>query len=76
MTSKRILRALFFQSSPLPAPARKIIPTPYTDPAIVEFLLHYGDLYLGKTTVLAKVHSRIHCKSNWGVWNYGDFQIG
>jgi len=32
----------------------EIIPTPYTDPAIVEFLLHYGDLYLGKTTVLAK----------------------
>src|SRR6185503_2194730 len=29
----------------------EIIPTPYTDPAIVEFLLHYGDLYLGKTTV-------------------------
>jgi 3-hydroxyacyl-CoA dehydrogenase len=32
----------------------EIIPTPATDPAIVDFLLHYGDLYLGKTTVLAK----------------------
>ncbi|HEX8329939.1 MAG TPA: 3-hydroxyacyl-CoA dehydrogenase NAD-binding domain-containing protein [Hymenobacter sp.] len=32
----------------------EIIPTPDTDPAIVDFLLHYGDLYLGKTTVLAK----------------------
>ncbi|GAA4366465.1 3-hydroxyacyl-CoA dehydrogenase/enoyl-CoA hydratase family protein [Hymenobacter saemangeumensis] len=32
----------------------EIIPTPETDPAIVDFLLHYGDLYLGKTTVLAK----------------------
>jgi 3-hydroxyacyl-CoA dehydrogenase len=32
----------------------EIIPTPYTNPSIVEFLLHYGDLYLGKTTVLAK----------------------
>src|SRR5580698_3430008 len=32
----------------------EIIPTPYTDPAVVEFLLHYGDLYLGKTTVLCK----------------------
>ncbi|HEY4205433.1 MAG TPA: 3-hydroxyacyl-CoA dehydrogenase/enoyl-CoA hydratase family protein, partial [Puia sp.] len=32
----------------------EIIPTPYTDPAVTEFLLHYGDLYLGKTTVLAK----------------------
>jgi 3-hydroxyacyl-CoA dehydrogenase len=32
----------------------EIIPTPDTDPAIVDFLLQYGDLYLGKTTVLAK----------------------
>lgn len=32
----------------------EIIPTPDTDPAIVEFLMNYGDLYLGKTTVLCK----------------------
>jgi len=32
----------------------EIIPTPATDPAITDFLLHYGDLYLGKTTVLCK----------------------
>ena len=32
----------------------EIIPTPDTDPTIVDFLMHYGDLYLGKTTVLAK----------------------
>lgn len=32
----------------------EIIPTKETEPAIVEFLLHYGDLFLGKTTVLAK----------------------
>ncbi|HEY6954686.1 MAG TPA: 3-hydroxyacyl-CoA dehydrogenase NAD-binding domain-containing protein [Flavisolibacter sp.] len=32
----------------------EIIPTPDTDPDIIEFLMHYGDLYLGKTTVLAK----------------------
>lgn len=32
----------------------EIIPTPDTDAAVVEFLLHYGDLFLGKTTVLAK----------------------
>lgn len=30
----------------------EIIPTPDTDPAIVDFLMQYGDLYLGKTTVL------------------------
>lgn len=32
----------------------EIIPTPHTDPAVVDFLMNYGDLYLGKTTVLAK----------------------
>jgi 3-hydroxyacyl-CoA dehydrogenase len=32
----------------------EIIPTPDTDPDVVNFLMHYGDLYLGKTTVLAK----------------------
>ena len=32
----------------------EIIPTPDTDPVVTEFLLHYGDLYLGKTTVLCK----------------------
>ena len=33
---------------------REIIPTPKTDPAVVNFLMHYGDLFLGKTTVLCK----------------------
>ncbi|MEQ1623545.1 MAG: 3-hydroxyacyl-CoA dehydrogenase/enoyl-CoA hydratase family protein [Sediminibacterium sp.] len=32
----------------------EIIPTPYTDPEIVNFLMEYGDLFLGKTTVLCK----------------------
>jgi 3-hydroxyacyl-CoA dehydrogenase len=32
----------------------EIIPTKYTDPEVINFLLHYGDLYLGKTTVLCK----------------------
>ncbi len=32
----------------------EIIPTPDTDPAIIDFLMEYGDLYLGKTTVLCK----------------------
>jgi 3-hydroxyacyl-CoA dehydrogenase len=32
----------------------EIIPTPHTDPLVTEFLIHYGDLFLGKTTVLAK----------------------
>jgi 3-hydroxyacyl-CoA dehydrogenase len=32
----------------------EIIPTPDTDPRVIDFLMHYGDLFLGKTTVLAK----------------------
>ncbi len=32
----------------------EIIPTPYTSPEVVDFLMEYGDLFLGKTTV--------HCK--------------
>src|SRR5690606_39136033 len=32
----------------------EIIPTPDTKPEVVDFLLHYGDKFLGKTTVLCK----------------------
>lgn len=32
----------------------EIIPTSKTDPAVTNFLMHYGDLFLGKTTVLCK----------------------
>jgi 3-hydroxyacyl-CoA dehydrogenase len=32
----------------------EVIPTPHTDPDVTQFLLHYGDLYLGKTAVLCK----------------------
>ena len=32
----------------------EIIPTPHTSPEVVEFLMEYGDVFLGKTTV--------HCK--------------
>jgi 3-hydroxyacyl-CoA dehydrogenase len=32
----------------------EIVPTPKTSPEVVDFLMHYGELYLGKTTVLAK----------------------
>ena len=32
----------------------EIIPTPHTDSDVVDFLMKYGDLYLGKTTVLCK----------------------
>ncbi|MEI8052239.1 MAG: 3-hydroxyacyl-CoA dehydrogenase/enoyl-CoA hydratase family protein [Bacteroidota bacterium] len=32
----------------------EIIPTEYTDSTVIEFLLHFGDVILGKTTVLCK----------------------
>jgi len=32
----------------------EIIPTPHTDAEVVDFLMHYGDKFLGKTTVLCK----------------------
>ena len=32
----------------------EVIPTPYTKPEITDFLMHYGDKFLGKTTVLCK----------------------
>jgi 3-hydroxyacyl-CoA dehydrogenase len=32
----------------------EIIPTPETDPEVIQFLLEYGDLHLGKTMVLCK----------------------
>ena len=32
----------------------EIIPTPHTKPELIDFLMHYGDQFLGKTTVLCK----------------------
>jgi 3-hydroxyacyl-CoA dehydrogenase len=32
----------------------EIIPTPKTSAEVIDFLMHYGELYLGKTTVLCK----------------------
>ena len=32
----------------------EIIPAPETDKDVIDFLMHYGDVFLGKTTVLAK----------------------
>lgn len=32
----------------------EIIPTQHTSADVIDFLMHYGDLFLGKTTVLAK----------------------
>ncbi len=32
----------------------EVIPTPDTDPEVVDFFMHYGDIYLGKQTVLCK----------------------
>lgn len=32
----------------------EVIPSEHTDPDVVDFFMHYGDLFLGKTTVLCK----------------------
>lgn len=32
----------------------EIIPTPKTDPSLIDFMMEYGDKFLGKTTVLCK----------------------
>lgn len=55
----------------------EIIPTTYTDKDVVDFLMHYGDLYLGKTTVLAKdtpafIANRIGVFSIMSVFNLMD----
>lgn len=43
-----------FFNPPRYLPLLEIIPTKDTDQSVVDFLMHYGDLYLGKTTVLCK----------------------
>ena len=43
----------------------EIIPTPFTDPEVVDFLMHYGDLYLGKNNCFVQRHSCFYCQSNW-----------
>jgi len=55
----------------------EIVPTKYTDPDVVDFLMHYGDLYLGKTTVLAKdtpafIANRIGVFSIMSIFNLMD----
>ena len=55
----------------------EIIPTQYTDKEVVDFLMHYGDLYLGKTTVLAKdtpsfIANRIGVFSIMSIFNLMD----
>lgn len=55
----------------------EIIPTEFTDKDVVDFLMHYGDLYLGKTTVLAKdtpafIANRIGVFSIMSIFNLMD----
>jgi 3-hydroxyacyl-CoA dehydrogenase len=46
----------------------EVIPTQHTDPEITKFLLHYGDLYLGKTSVLCK-DTPAFIGNRVGVWS-------
>jgi 3-hydroxyacyl-CoA dehydrogenase len=43
-----------FFNPPRYLPLLEIIPTPKTDPEVVDFFMQYGDRYLGKQTVLCK----------------------
>lgn len=43
-----------FFNPPRYLPLLEIIPTKNTAQEVIDFLMHYGDLYLGKTTVLCK----------------------
>ena len=43
-----------FFNPPRYLPLLEIIPSPHTDPSVIDFLSKYGDLHLGKTTVLCK----------------------
>lgn len=43
-----------FFNPPRYLPLLEIIPTAETDPEVVDFLMNYGDLFLGKKTVLCK----------------------
>jgi 3-hydroxyacyl-CoA dehydrogenase len=43
-----------FFNPPRYLPLLEIIPSPDTAPEVIDFLMHYGDLHVGKTTVLAK----------------------
>ncbi len=53
----------------------EIIPTKDTDQEVVDFLMNYGDVYLGKTTVLAKdtpafIANRVGVYSMMELFNY------
>jgi 3-hydroxyacyl-CoA dehydrogenase len=55
----------------------EIIPTPDTDTEVVDFLMHYGDVIIGKTTVLAKdtpafIANRIGVFSIMSIFNLVD----
>ena len=54
MILKSIFAALIFFNPPRYLRLLEIIPTPFTSAEVVSFLMDYGSLQLGKTTVLCK----------------------
>lgn len=53
----------------------EVIPSQFTDPTVIEFMMKYGDLHLGKTTVLAKdtpafIANRVGVFSMMDLFNY------
>ncbi|MEN2992878.1 MAG: 3-hydroxyacyl-CoA dehydrogenase NAD-binding domain-containing protein [Bacteroidia bacterium] len=51
---RRHFAGTHFFNPPRYLPLLEIIPGPDTDPEVIEFLMHFGQLYLGKETVLCK----------------------
>lgn len=63
-----------FFNPPRYLPLLEIIPTPFTKPLIVDFLTHYGQIFLGKATVLCKdtpafIANRIGIFSLFNIWH-------
>ena len=48
----------------------EIIPTPFTDPETVKFLMHYGDLYSRQDHRLVQGHACIYRESYWCLWDH------
>ena len=64
---KKHFAGAHFFNPPRYLPLLEIIPAPSTDAEVIQFLLHYGDLYLGKTTVLCK-DTPAFIANRIGVW--------
>ena len=52
----------------------EIIPTPHTDPEVVDFPMHYGDLILWERQINWQGYTGIHCQPGGCIRNDGDYE--